>query len=88
MTISIKKAEYIKEYKIRLLFSDGKERIIDFKNFLKHTKNPMTKTYLDLNKLKNFRIKYGDLIWGDYELCFPLADLYEDNISKKISMAA
>ena len=24
----------------------------------------------------NYKIKYGDLIWGDYEMCFPIADSF------------
>jgi len=31
--ISIEKAKYINDYKISLLFNDGKENILDFKNF-------------------------------------------------------
>ena len=69
MVISIKKAEYLKGYKIKLLFSDGKEQIIDFHLFLKNAKNPMIRKYLNLNKFKKFEVKYGDLIWSDYNLC-------------------
>jgi len=24
--------------------------------------------------------RYGDIVWNDYELCFPILDLYEGNI--------
>ena len=33
MVISIDKADYIGEYKIKFLFSDGSERMIDFSDF-------------------------------------------------------
>jgi hypothetical protein len=26
-------------------------------------------------------VEYGDLVWGDYELCFPVKDLYANQIS-------
>ena len=85
MALSIVKAEYIKDYKIKLVFSDGKENTINFEPFLNSSGNPMTRKFLDLNEFKKFKIEYGDLIWNDYELCFPIIDLYEDNIIKDIS---
>lgn len=80
MTISIIKAQYSNDYKIKFLFSDGVEKIINFKNFLSSAKNPMTKKYLNSSLFKKFKIKYGDIEWNDYELCFPLWDLHEGNI--------
>lgn len=80
MVISIQKADYLGEYKIKILFSDGIERIIDFSDFLKNAKNPMTRKYLDKKLFKNYSIDYGDIIWDDYEMCFPIWDLYEGKI--------
>ena len=50
MVISIEKAEYKGDYVIKLQFSDGIERDIDFGNFLQKAKNPMTKNGKDHNK--------------------------------------
>lgn len=80
MVISINKAEYIGEYKIMFLFSDGVERLIDFSDFLKNAKNPMTRKYLDEKLFKAYSIDYGDIIWNDYEMCFPIWDLHEGKI--------
>lgn len=80
LVISIKKADYIGEYKINLTFSDGVERSIDFSNFLISAKNPMTKKYLDKQLFEKFSVDYGDIIWNDYEMCFPIWDLHEGNI--------
>lgn len=80
MTISIKKAVYLEGYKIKIIFSDSIERIIDFQNFLSIAKNPMTKKYLNLNLFKKFKIRYGDLEWNDYELCFPVWDLHQGKV--------
>lgn len=80
MVISIQKAFYTGDYKIRFLFSDGIEREIDFYRFLKNARNPMTKKYLDIQLFKSFSIEYGDIVWNDYELCFPIWDLYEGRI--------
>ncbi len=81
MTISITKAAYLKDYKIKIIFSDGVEQIIDFEKFLSTARNPMAKKYLNLRLFKKFQIKYGDLEWNDYELCFPTWDLHQGEIN-------
>lgn len=80
MVISINKADYVGEYKIKFLFSDGVERLIDFSGFLNNVKNPMTKKYLDKSLFKSYSIDYGDIIWNDYEMCFPIWGLHEGRI--------
>lgn len=80
MVVSIEKADYKGDYIISLRFSDGVERNIDFSNFLQNAKNPMTKKYLDKKLFKSFTLDYGDLIWNDYEMCFPIWDLHEGKI--------
>jgi len=80
MIIEINKAEYLEDYNIRFEFSDGVIRTIDFTHFLKSAKNPMTKKYLDEEEFKKFKIEFGDIVWNDYEMCFPIWDLHEGNI--------
>jgi hypothetical protein len=38
--------------------------------------HPEIRKWLDPAAFSTFRVVYGDLVWGDYELCFPVADLY------------
>ena len=78
--VDIVNAKYIDGYKLSLQFSDKVERVVDFSYFLGNSLNPLIKKYLDKDKFKNFTLKYGDLFWDDYELCFPIADLYDGNI--------
>jgi DUF971 family protein len=80
MVISINKAEYLGEYEIKVSFSDGVERVIDFSKFLINAKNPMTKNYLDKKLFQKYSIEFGDIIWNDYEMCFPIWDLHEGKI--------
>ncbi|WP_158859339.1 DUF2442 domain-containing protein [Lunatibacter salilacus] len=80
MIVSIDKAVYLDGYKIKFDFSDGVSQTIDFKGFLENAKNPMTKKYMDKDKFKDFTIEYGDIVWNDYELCFPIWDLHEGKI--------
>ena len=78
--IEISNAEYEGNFLIKIIFSDGLVRIVDFNNFLKSAKNPMTTQFRKEEKFKNFKLEYGDLIWGDYDMCFPIHDLYSGNI--------
>ncbi len=78
--IDIVRAEPVADYKLRLSFSDGVERVIDFEPFLRRSRNPMIRAYLEPQKFANFTLEYGNLLWDDYGLCFPIADLYENNI--------
>jgi len=80
MVISIEKAKYIGDYKIDFFFSDGVHKQIDFSGFLLKAKNPMTKKYLDKQLFQSFDIEYGDIVWNDYEMCFPIWDLHEGTI--------
>lgn len=82
MVISIEKAQYLSGYKILLKFSDKVEKTIDFEPFLKKALNPMTTQYMDVSKFKQFKIEHGDLIWNDYEMCFPIWDLYSGFMDK------
>jgi Protein of unknown function (DUF2442) len=78
--IDILRVEQLSDYKLKLYFSDGIERIIDFEPFLQASRNPMIRAYLDPKKFANFKLAYGELVWDDYGLCFPIADLYEKRI--------
>lgn len=80
MVVSIEKAVCLEGYKIKFDFSDGVSQIIDFENFLKSAKNPMTKKYLNKDIFRNFSIEYGDIVWNDYEMCFPIWDLHEGRL--------
>ncbi|MBM4056489.1 MAG: DUF2442 domain-containing protein [Planctomycetes bacterium] len=78
--IAIISAEYIGEYKIKLLFNDNTIQTVDFFPFLNNSLNPLIRKYLDKREFKNFKIDNGDLEWNDFDLCFPIADLYENII--------
>lgn len=79
--ISIEEAKYLNDYKIYLKFNDGKERILDFKNFILSSRHPEIKKYQDKNLFKNFNLQYGEIEWNDYDLAFPIYDLYMGKVS-------
>lgn len=80
MVISIIHTDYKGDYRTHLEFSDGVTKFIDFENFLKKAKNPMTQKYLDKKLFSSFSLEYGDIVWNDYEMCFPVWDLYQNRI--------
>ena len=38
--------------------------------------HPEIRAYLDVEKFKAFSIHFGNLVWIDYTMCFPIEDLY------------
>jgi hypothetical protein len=80
MYIRIKEARYVPRYKVSLKFNDGKRRVVDFAPFLKKATNPMFTQYRAMTKFKSFRIESGDLMWGDFEMIFPITDLHRGKI--------
>ena len=78
--ITIISIEYIGEYKIKLSFNDNTIQLVDFFPFLNSSLNPLTRKYLTKQEFKKFKIDNGDLEWNDFDICFPIADLYENNI--------
>ena len=75
--IEVASANYIGDYAIRVLFNDGNEKLVDFKPFLTRSLHPSISNYLDENLFKHFEITNGNLNWNDYDLIFPVHDLYE-----------
>lgn len=86
--INIVSAEAAGELKLRLGFDDGATQVVNFKPFLMQAQHPDIRAFLDPEKFTNFRIEHGDLVWGDYELCFPIIDLYRNTLSKDASLDA
>lgn len=86
--IKIQNAVYIEGFKIELKFDDGTTKTIDFTEFLDSATNPLTKKFHNPEEFKKFKLEYGDLVWGDYELCFPVWDLYTGNICKENHVSA
>jgi len=80
MIIGIDSAKYLSDYAIRVHFNDGSEKLIDFKPFLSKSLHPSIKKYLDENRFSKFDITDGNLNWNDYELIFPVWDLYNGKI--------
>jgi len=78
--LEIISAKYVGDYAIRIYFSDGVYKLVDFKPFLESSLHPSIQKYLDESKLKSFQVIDGNLNWNDYDLIFPIEDLYTGKI--------
>jgi len=80
--VQIRTVAYVAPYKLRLAFTDGHTSTVDFGPFLKHSEHPAIRAYLDVQQFKSFALEDGVLHWNDFDLVFPMADLYEGEISR------
>lgn len=78
--IEITSAKYIGDFAIRLFFNDGVSRLIDFKPFLEKSVHPSIRLYLNETLFTQFQIIDGNLNWNNYDLIFPIDDLYRGEI--------
>ena len=79
--MKIVKAEHIGDYKVKLFFSDKKQRTVDFGEFIFSSTHPSFTQYKDLKKFRKFKLEHGNIVWGkDWDLIFPLEQLHNGRI--------
>ena len=83
VAVDIVRVDHMERYRLELTFSDGHVSSVDFEPFLRASLNPGTRRFLDEKRFKSFALTHGNLVWGDYEMCFPIEDLYECRISQE-----
>ncbi len=74
--IQIKKATYKGDFVIEVQFNDDHNVFADFKPFLLKSSHPAIKKYLDENLFKEYNLLDENLNWNDYDMIFPLYDIY------------
>lgn len=79
--VQIVAVRHISGHKLGIRFSDGHVSTVDFGPFLEGSLHPSIRAYLDLKRFKKFTLEDGMLHWNDFDLVFPMADLYEGRIS-------
>jgi len=79
-TLKVEEAKYIGDFAIRIKFNDGTEKLVDFKPFLTKSIHPSVRKYLDERLFSSFQIIDGNLNWNDYDMIFPIWDLYKGNV--------
>ncbi len=78
--VDIKSSRYIGDFAIRIFFSDGITKLVDFKPFLESSLHPSIRKYLDESKFNEYKIVDGNLNWNDYDMIFPIEDLYQGRV--------
>jgi len=58
--LEVTKANYLKEYKIEVLFNTGEKKIIDLKN---PPKGAVFQPLKDVNFFKSFKINFNTIEW-------------------------
>ncbi len=76
----ITEVTYVSGHRLGLKFNDGVEQVVDFEPFLRKARNPELTQYRLMKKFKSFQLHHGNLMWGDYEMLFPIADLHRGEI--------
>ncbi len=59
MFLELKNAEYLGDYKVKVLFNTNEEKIVDFKNYVQPLKNE------DFFKTLFVHSEFGTLSWKD-----------------------
>jgi hypothetical protein len=78
--IEIKSVQYIGDFAVRISFSDGVNKLVDFRPFLESSLHPSIRKYLDESRFKEYQIIDGNLNWNDYDMIFPIEDLYQGRV--------
>ena len=69
--MSVKEVKYLKDYKLVIIFSNGKRKVHDFKNFLFNTTSAWAIKYRNINLFKKFKVdENGAITWGNNEMDF------------------
>jgi hypothetical protein len=78
--IDVVSAKYLADYKVRIVFNDGASNVVDFEPFLRRARHPDITKYRASKLFKTFKVSDGNLMWGDFEMIFPVWDLYRGKI--------
>ena len=78
--VNIVQVEPAGDYRLWLTFSDQYKTLVDFAPVLERSMNPQTRQFLDSEHFLSFRLEWGNLVWGDYEMCFSIEGLYEGRV--------
>ena len=81
--IQILKIKIQSSYVLEISFADGKKTVIDFEPFLTQSQHPEIRKYLDVELFSQFKIEDSDLMWGDFDMMFPIDELYSEAFSQR-----
>lgn len=79
--IEVMDATYLDGYRLSIFFNNGKNKVVDFSNFITHTNKEALTKYKNISYFKKFKIEDGNVVWGrNWDLIFPVHELYQGKI--------
>lgn len=63
--IYVTEAKYVKDYKIRLRFSDNKEGVVDLENVIRSDSRKVFKELENIKRFQDFRVDMDTVVWGN-----------------------
>ncbi len=57
--------KYLKEYLLKVTFSNKIVKVVDLKNFIFSAANPMITDFKNLRLFRTVKVEHGHLAWGD-----------------------
>lgn len=64
MILNITKAQHIEEFKVKVWFNDGLEKIVDLKNYINSKKHPFFQPLKQVDEFKKFQVR-KTLVWDN-----------------------
>ena len=84
LNLEVKNATYLDGFRLSIDFSDGKNKVVDFSQFITHTNKLALAKYKDIANFKKFKVEQGNVVWGrNWDLIFPIHQLYLGKINSK-----
>ena len=81
-SIAVKYATCLDGFRLHIAFTNGKEKIVDFADFITGSKKISLAKYKRTVNFKKFKIEQGNIVWGkDWDLIFPVHELYRGKIN-------
>ena len=74
--LAVAAAEVVAPHTLRIAFTTGEHRTVDFGPFLHRAEHPAIRAYLQEERFRQFAIVNGNVNWNDYDLIFPVIELY------------
>ncbi len=59
----VTEAKYLKDYQIRITFSDGKKTIVNLENTIKADRRKIFQELIDKKNFQNFKVAMDTIVW-------------------------
>lgn len=81
LDLSVKSATHKTGHILEIVFSDGHVELVDFSKFIFTSGHPDYDKYKSINEFLKFDIINGNINWDDYQMIFPVEDIYHNRLT-------